>query len=50
MKINGIFAYQCKHGMYREGGVADFPKGERCASFPHFDFNSPSKFDPKIFK
>jgi hypothetical protein len=32
LKVNGIFAYQCKHGLYRASGVADFPKGERSAS------------------
>jgi hypothetical protein len=25
----GIYAIQCKHGLYRKHGVADFPKGER---------------------
>jgi hypothetical protein len=25
----GIFAIQCKHGIYQANGVADFPKGER---------------------
>ena len=27
--VAGVFAIQCKHGLYQPNGVADFPKGER---------------------
>lgn len=29
LSAGGVFAWQCKHGLYRANGVADFPKGER---------------------
>lgn len=28
-KLTGIFAWQCRHGLYMANGVADLPKGER---------------------
>ena len=31
----GVFAIQCRHGLYRSNGVADFPKGERYVVMCH---------------